>query len=487
MGSNKKYTCMRCDSEIKTIVEKCLTCDLYFHPCCVKFHKVSDDNNMNSNKKIKCSGPYEKMELRQLGKNNMNTNSSNLPIRRSIGIPSPSSGYSRSSTTPVDKGKKLKDNTEEIVANLRKKYEEDFCILKQFIVELVKKEILEIKTSLTAMVKTELNKSISEISNNISYDKIYEDMTEKIAQVIKTEINTLKAECSSSSSNTNKGNSGNNNTTTNNNHKNAIPYKYKQYDNRSTERIIIKPKIKQPSETTVQHIKNNINVGVLGIGINKIRNGSNGKVIVDLEKETDKTKLTKEINEKLGNSVDVTDVNKKRPKLKIINITQDIFSMEEGNIIDNIMRQNKLMNFDKEKDMKIIKKYMKNQDGGSMIMEVHPRTHKLLLDSGRIKIGWMNFKIYNFIDVNRCFNCWGYKHKAVNCKRTVVCRRCAGQHSETDCTNNNKKCNNCVNWSRKLNITDWDVNHEATDPNCKIYVKMINSEANRTVHESWDN
>lgn len=263
--------------------------------------------------------------------------------------------------------------------------------------------------------------------------------------------------------------------------------KHNKIDKVPNERIIIKPKSKQNSIETVQHVKSNINVGELGIGINKVSSGANGKIIVDLEKEKDKTILTKEINDKLGNMVDVTIVSKKRPKIKIIGITKEIFSMDQSILTGNIWKQNNLLNFDEKIDIKLIKKYMKNDKTGSMIIEINPMIHKLLLDSGRIKIGWMSFKLYNFIDVNRCFNCWGYNHKAVNCRRAVVCRKCGEQHKESECENSVKKCINCLNWVKKYNLADWNINHEATDIECNFYAKMLKNEANRILHVIRDN
>lgn len=206
-----------------------------------------------------------------------------------------------------------------------------------------------------------------------------------------------------------------------------------------------------------------------------------------MDKETDKSILTNEIREKLGTSVDIEQITKKRPKLKIIGVTKEIIEMAEKTLISSIIKQNKLLNFDAEKDCKIIKRFLKNHENGSIILEVHQDIHKLLLEIGKIKIGWTSYKIYNFIDVNRCFNCWGYNHKAGKCRRSVVCRKCAGQHKESDCQNNWKKCNNCVNWAKKFNLTDWDVDHEVTNVNCKFYIKMLNSEASKIIHSSCKN
>ncbi|KAH0535124.1 hypothetical protein KQX54_013775 [Cotesia glomerata] len=132
---------------------------------------------------------------------------------------------------------------------------------------------------------------------------------------------------------------------------------------KSKECIVIMPKNEQCGEETVKSIRRNINVGDLGIGINKVRNGSNGKVIVELDKEIDESVIANEITEK------------------------DVIEMDDKVLTDNIVKQNKLVNLQGENEIKIIKKYLKNKDSGTMILELHLDIHKLLLNNGRIKIG----------------------------------------------------------------------------------------------------
>ncbi|XP_074112769.1 uncharacterized protein LOC141536265 isoform X2 [Cotesia typhae] len=286
----------------------------------------------------------------------------------------------------------VKDDTESnmfsklegFISQIGKKYDEELINLKQFMIDQRNNEILELKMSLQEVIHNEITQSINDIAKLVVKDIIEQELS-KLHEMVKEEINILKKELMTSN-------------------KLKIQQCQQPMD-KSNECIVIMPKNKQSSEETVKSIKRNINVGNLGIGINKIRNGSNGKVIVELDKEIDKSVLANEITEKMGNSVKVTTITKKLPKLKVIAINKDIIETNDKVLTDNIVKQNKLINLQGGNEIKIIKKYLKNQDSGTMILELHPDIHKLLLKNGRIKIGWMSYKIYNFIDINRCFNC----------------------------------------------------------------------------------
>ncbi|XP_074112767.1 uncharacterized protein LOC141536265 isoform X1 [Cotesia typhae] len=315
----------------------------------------------------------------------------------------------------------VKDDTESnmfsklegFISQIGKKYDEELINLKQFMIDQRNNEILELKMSLQEVIHNEITQSINDIAKLVVKDIIEQELS-KLHEMVKEEINILKKELMTSnklvirSSNIEKSNNNNNNNNANNTVEIMSSQKIQQCQqpmDKSNECIVIMPKNKQSSEETVKSIKRNINVGNLGIGINKIRNGSNGKVIVELDKEIDKSVLANEITEKMGNSVKVTTITKKLPKLKVIAINKDIIETNDKVLTDNIVKQNKLINLQGGNEIKIIKKYLKNQDSGTMILELHPDIHKLLLKNGRIKIGWMSYKIYNFIDINRCFNC----------------------------------------------------------------------------------
>lgn len=143
MNTNKKFICVKCDNDIKTIVEKCLSCELFFHPCCIKFHKVLDDDD----KKINCNGPYEKLNLRTTNKieksKSIRMSNGSIPInRKSTSIQSLVDTQVRhTNTVAVNQEINSKVNLEEVMDNISKKLEESLNNLNKLILEKLKSEI----------------------------------------------------------------------------------------------------------------------------------------------------------------------------------------------------------------------------------------------------------------------------------------------------------------------------------------------------------
>lgn len=245
MAEINKYLCARCNSDIKVNVDRCMKCNMDFHPCCVKFHKFVDENN----KRIKCDGPYKKINLQSAKKD---VCSPNLSSRRSAGSSVINNVQRRSSVA-------MNNDQNQIINENTKKHKEDLLELKQFLAEQIKSKFMELKNSMQEFIVVEINKN-REVCENImsnKIQKIQETATNQISKVLKTEINIFKQDLFLK-----------NNKNSDNISPPASGLKYRE--EQPTEKIVIKPKNQQDCEKTAEHIKNNIDVGDLGIGINKI-------------------------------------------------------------------------------------------------------------------------------------------------------------------------------------------------------------------------
>lgn len=76
-----------------------------------------------------------------------------------------------------------------------------------------------------------------------------------------------------------------------------------------------------------------------------------------------------------------------------------------------------------------------------MLMEVDPYTHKGLIEKGKLLVGWKVCRIYDYIGILRCFNCYGFNHFARDCRNERSCRKCAGNHIEKDCKSKENNVN----------------------------------------------
>lgn len=122
--------------------------------------------------------------------------------------------------------------------------------------------------------------------------------------------------------------------------------------------------------------------------------------------------------------------------------------------------------------MKIIKIINVRNQVTTMILEVDQYTHKVLVEKQRMKIGWKNCRVYDYVSVVRCYKCWGYSHFATECKNETTCKKCAGNHQYNECQNSIKKCVNCSKSAKKLNLSI-ACDHEATDIECESYKRMV--------------
>ena len=83
---------------------------------------------------------------------------------------------------------------------------------------------------------------------------------------------------------------------------------------------------------------------------------------------------------------------------------------------------------------------------------------KEILELGRLKIGYMSFKVEKFIKPpTQCYKCNKFGHLSKNCPNAMSCSKCAGDHSHENCVGQEPKCINCGEA------------HSAFDRACRVY------------------
>ncbi|XP_072757715.1 uncharacterized protein [Anoplolepis gracilipes] len=124
--------------------------------------------------------------------------------------------------------------------------------------------------------------------------------------------------------------------------------------------IIIKPKVEQKSETTKRLIKEKVDIKNMAMRITKLRKGSKGTVILGCETGEEMEKLKTAVQAKLGENFKVTESLQMKPKIKIVNIDEEDIKLNDNELIDTIKKQNKVA-VNKEFQIRIIKKIIKEK------------------------------------------------------------------------------------------------------------------------------
>lgn len=552
----KEYKCFRCKGTIKRTVESCTRCLKDFHPKCSNStcHKVFDDKN----RLVPCTGPYEIFKLKSEG------NKEYKRRRVSYGAYHEDELEEALTQTQDNVRDSLEDNN---IINLSINSQSigitENAIVNQQIIQQLQhiNESVKIPNQIPTIVncqgleafkKTE--ETHVDIPQIIAYNveecikkeftKINDIIKEtitceiiKLTNIHKQEINKIQDLYSQSSCNCNCVHNKNiSNPTKINVNTKSINIKTNKSANMNNERIIINPVANTNGINTIEHFKKSIDIVDLGIGVDKILNRKDGKIILDLHKECDKNILTKEIENKLGDKYEVISRTKRYPKLKIVGLDEETMKLDENILISNLCKQNKLNSTDIQEsnsdyeqvninpgidglteendniensktnhnnndnhnkdvnyryksndtivknEIKIIKRYATRNGFGSAIVEVPPYIHKKILNNNKIKIGWRSCKVYNYVDIIRCYNCWSYNHFKDKCTKKKVCRICADNHDEKDCTRNQKQCINCNKMNQRKS-TNWETKHEATDLNCQYHKMVLEKVEQKTLYD----
>lgn len=100
-----------------------------------------------------------------------------------------------------------------------------------------------------------------------------------------------------------------------------------------------------------------------------------------------------------------------------------------------------------------------------------------MVKKGRINIDWDECKVYQYIQVKRCYKCLGFNHTAKTCKNKLACSKCASEHNVRECEAENMNCVNCVEFNKKHN-ENTDTCLHAFARGCHVLQQIIENEMN---------
>lgn len=239
----------------------------------------------------------------------------------------------------------------------------------------------------------------------------------------------------------------------------------------SSSTVVVQPKKSQRNETTKSELLKNIDPK--SIKINNVQAIPKGGIAINCKTDDETNKLRDEVTRKMGDTYTVRVSESKSVKVKIIGIGENL---DDDVLIQTIKSQNEYM---EKSNIKVLTKFdCKKNNGYGAIIEIENECYNQIMRGEKLKIGWCVCKVFECIDVRRCFKCCGYNHKSSVCKNRIACLKCGGEHIMKDCKAKNCVCINCKVAVDKLNIKI-DIFHPAYSLNCPIYKRKIENEKKR--------
>lgn len=236
--------------------------------------------------------------------------------------------------------------------------------------------------------------------------------------------------------------------------------------------LIVKPRNADDAASIKNIIKATINPE--SDPVKKMQLTSRGDFIVHCNDSNALSTIKNKLTQKIGDTGEVKEPATAKPRLKVVGFDSDYFD-DDTRLISAIRKQNDKL-FDETSEIQIAdKKKMRGKDLHTAVLTVDVNTFKRVLTAGKIFIGWNSCKIYEHIEVMRCFKCNQFGHLARECKEEeFVCPLCADKHSMNLCRvkEDGYKCANCIRANTELKL-DVDYKHCAFSLKCPVLSKQI--------------
>ena len=175
-------------------------------------------------------------------------------------------------------------------------------------------------------------------------------------------------------------------------------------------------------------MKSQINPAETKVGIESIKTPRDGRVQIETGSIQEAEILENNITDKLGYKIETHMQRPRKPRLKII---QHIGGNLHKNIEDNLIAQNPEIGVGKGE---IIPKftYETKRHTRNVVIEVSAQTRKKLIDN-KVKIGWINCSIEDYLVATRCFKCSRFNHRIRDCRGTETCPLYADNYNLKEC------------------------------------------------------
>jgi hypothetical protein len=165
-------------------------------------------------------------------------------------------------------------------------------------------------------------------------------------------------------------------------------------------KLTVTSKDNQTADKIKEMLKSNINPTEIKVGIGSLKTLRGGRVQIETESIQEAETLTNNIKDKLGDRMETNIQRPRKPRLKINNIPEDIAT---DNAEDTLIAQNPDLGIEKGK---IFNKftYETKKRTRNIVIEVNSHTRKKRIQK-KVKLGWINSSIEDYLVATRCFRC----------------------------------------------------------------------------------
>lgn len=232
--------------------------------------------------------------------------------------------------------------------------------------------------------------------------------------------------------------------------------------------VLIKPANGKTYSDVLRDIKSKIKLEDTDTDIKSIRQTRSGDVLLELGRGTkDVQAFADAVKITVG---DAGTVRSLLPRVTLEFLDLDSITTKEE-VEEALQRELR----EKADDTKVTVSNPNRRGQIMAFVEMNEQEAEKLLQTARIRVGWINSRIRRRIYVTRCFKCIGYGHQARDCKgpdRSGLCYKCGKEgHKGASCTEQ-LQCVLCTG----LQENPESLNHVPGSGACKSFRQALNKE-----------
>lgn len=201
-----------------------------------------------------------------------------------------------------------------------------------------------------------------------------------------------------------------------------------------------------------------------------VKKNSGRQIRVVLKDAETANKIDAVLHAKFGEKVKSTQPTKRQHMIRITGL--DIEEDEDDDfILENLKASNSLL---QQEEFQIVRHYdiHGRRPYRNVIIAVEPIIQARIIADEQVFYGLSVKKAHEYVDDILCKRCWRHGHFKHSCTFSIACKRCGGNHEESDCIEEKYTCVNCKrrNAASKLNTS---VRHRVTDDRCPVAVTRL--------------